>query len=128
MANSTGYVVNIEKATRDNAYFRRVLHTAENSQLVVMSLQPGEEIGLEVHPELDQFIRVEEGSGQVVLDGEEHNIATDWAVVIPAGTRHNVVNTSGSEMLRLYTIYSPPQHPAGTVHATRAEALAAEHH
>jgi len=128
VANSTGYVVNIEKATRDNAYFRRVLHTAENSQLVVMSLQPGEEIGLEVHPELDQFIRVEEGSGQVVLDGEEHNIATDWAVVIPAGTRHNVVNTSGSEMLRLYTIYSPPQHPAGTVHATRAEALAAEHH
>jgi mannose-6-phosphate isomerase-like protein (cupin superfamily) len=123
----SGYVVNIEKATKDNRNFRRVLNTAENSQLVVMTLQPGEDIGLEVHPHLDQFIRIEEGAGQVVLDGVTHNVAADWAVVIPAGTRHNVINTSGSEMLKLYTIYSPPQHPDGTVHVTKDEALAAEH-
>jgi len=122
-----GYVVNIEKATRDNRNFRRVLHTAENSQLVVMSLQPGEDIGLEVHPHLDQFIRIEEGVAQVVLDGVTHNVAADWAVVIPAGTEHNVINTSGAEALKLYTIYSPPQHPDSTVHVDKAAALAAEH-
>jgi mannose-6-phosphate isomerase-like protein (cupin superfamily) len=123
----SGYVVNIEKATKDNSLFRRVLYTAENSQLVVMAIQPGEEIGMEVHPNLDQFIRIEEGSGQVVLDGVSHNVSADWAMVIPAGTQHNVVNTSGSQMLKLYTVYSPPQHPEDTVHATKAEADAAEH-
>jgi mannose-6-phosphate isomerase-like protein (cupin superfamily) len=121
----SGYVVNIEKATSDNEFFRRVLYTAENSQLVVMSLRPGEEIGMEVHPELDQFIRIEEGAGKVILDGVDYNVADDWAVVIPAGTRHNVIN-SGSGPLKLYTIYSPPQHPPETVHPTRREAMAAD--
>ncbi len=121
-----GYVTDIEKATESNEYFRKVLFTAGHSQLVVMCLQPGEEIGMEVHPNLDQFIRIEEGKGKAILDGEEHDIEDDWAVVIPAGTRHNIVNTSQTEKLQLYTIYSPPQHPDGTIHRTKAEADAAE--
>ena len=121
-----GYVVNIEQETLQNGNFRKVLHTAGNSQLVVMSLKPGEEIGLETH-DLDQFIRFEQGEGKVILDGEEHKIQDDWAVVIPAGTRHNVINTSSGQDLKLYTIYSPPEHPAGTVHKTKSEAMAAEH-
>lgn len=123
----SGFVVNIEKSTTDNDCFRRVLYTAENSQLVVMTLKAGEEIGMEVHPELDQFIRVEEGAGKVILDGVDYDLSEDWAVVIPAGTKHNVINTSGAGPLRLYTIYSPPQHPPETVHVTKADALAAEH-
>jgi mannose-6-phosphate isomerase-like protein (cupin superfamily) len=122
-----GYVTNIEKATKDNGYFRQVLFTAKHSQLVVMTLQPKEEIGLEVHPNLDQFIRIEEGEGIAVLDGKEHGIQADWAVVIPAGTEHNIINTSAGKQLKLYTIYSPPQHPEGTVHKTKAEAEVAEH-
>ena len=122
-----GYVANIEQETLDNENFRRVLSTAGNSQLVVMSLLPGEEIGMEVH-DLDQFIRFEAGTAKVVLDGEEHEVSGDWAVVIPAGTNHNVINISDSEKLKLYTIYSPPEHPAGTVHVTKAEAMAAEAH
>ena len=121
-----GYVVNIEDETLKNENFRKVLNTANNSQLVVMSLLPSEEIGMEVH-HLDQFIRFETGEGKVILDGEEHKIGADWAVVIPAGTRHNVINTSVSEKMKLYTVYSPPEHPAGTVHATKGEADAAEH-
>lgn len=121
-----GYVANIEQETLDNENFRRVLNTAGTSQLVVMSLLPGEEIGMEVH-DLDQFIRFEAGTAKVILDGEEHEVGADWAVVIPAGTNHNVINVSDSEKLKLYTIYSPPEHPAGTVHATKAEAMAAEH-
>ena len=121
-----GYVANIEQETLDNENFRRVLNTAGTSQLVVMSLLPGEEIGMEVH-DLDQFIRFEAGTAKVVLDGEEHEVGADWAVVIPAGTNHNVINISDSEKLKLYTIYSPPEHPAGTVHVTKAEAMAAEH-
>jgi mannose-6-phosphate isomerase-like protein (cupin superfamily) len=121
------FVANIEKETLQNKNFRRVLHTAKHSQLVVMTLAPGEDIGMEVHENLDQFIRFEEGSARVILDGEEHNVGADWVVVIPAGTRHNVINTSSSGELKLYTIYSPPQHPAGTVHVTRADAMAAEH-
>jgi mannose-6-phosphate isomerase-like protein (cupin superfamily) len=123
----SGYVINIEKETLQNDNFRKVLHTAGHSQLVVMSLLPGEEIGEEVH-HLDQFIRLEAGQGKFVLDGREYDVAADWAVVIPEGTRHNVINTSGSEKLKLYSIYSPPEHAAGTVHATRAEAVAAEEH
>ena len=123
----SGYVTNIEKETLDNENFRKVLFTAKNSQLVVMSLAPGEEIGEEVH-DLDQFIRVESGEAVAILDGEESSIKDDWAVVIPAGTRHNIVNTSGTAKLKLYTIYSPPEHPEGTVHKTKAEADAAEHH
>jgi mannose-6-phosphate isomerase-like protein (cupin superfamily) len=115
-----GYVTNIEKATKDNGNFRKVLYTAKNSQLVVMSLNPGEEIGEEVHG-LDQFLRIEQGTGKAVLDGVEHDIAAEWAVVVPAGTRHNIINTSQEEM-KLYTIYSPPEHKDGTVHATKADA------
>lgn len=122
-----GYVVNIENETLDNDNFRKVLHTAQHSQLVVMSLLPGEEIGSEMH-RLDQFIRVESGECVAILDGEENRLQTDWAVVVPAGTRHNIINTSTTRKLKLYTIYSPPEHAPGTVHRTRAEAVAAEHH
>src|SRR5210317_534828 len=105
-----GYVINIEKATMQNDNFRKVLNTAQHSQLVVMSLLPGEEIGTEVH-DLDQFIRFESGRGKVILDGKEHEVEDDWAVVIPAGVEHNVINTSDSEKMKLYSIYSPPEHP-----------------
>ena len=115
-----GYVINIEKATLENDNFRKVLHTAGHSQLVVMSLLPGEDIGSEVH-ELDQFIRFESGRGKVVLDGKEYEVEDDWAVVIPAGVEHNVINTSDSEQMKLYSIYSPPEHPEGTVHPTKAD-------
>ncbi len=123
----TGYVGNIEKATLDNSYFRQVLFTGRNSQLVVMCLQPGEEIGNEVHPNVDQFFRIEEGSARFVFNGrEEHVVGDGGAVVVPAGTYHNVINTSSGGLLKLYTIYSPPNHPDGTVHKTKAEAEAAE--
>jgi mannose-6-phosphate isomerase-like protein (cupin superfamily) len=121
----SGYVVNIENETLDNENFRRVLHTAQHSQLVVMSLLPGEEIGSEVH-DLDQFIRVESGEGVAVLDGEQSILHANWAVVVPAGTRHNIINASLTRKLKLYTIYSPPEHTPGTVHRTRDEALMAE--
>ncbi|MGD9055821.1 MAG: cupin domain-containing protein [Desulfobacterales bacterium] len=115
-----GFVINIEKATMENDNFRKVLNTAENSQLVVMSLLPGEDIGSEVH-DLDQFIRFESGRGKVILDGKEYEVEDDWAVVIPAGVEHNVINTSGNEKMKLYSIYSPPEHPEGTVHPTKAD-------
>ena len=114
-----GYVTNIEKATLENENYRKVLYTAKNSQLVLMTIQPGDEIGLETH-ELDQFIRIEAGKATVTLDDVEHIMEDDWAVVIPAGTEHNVVNT-GDAPLRLYSIYSPPEHKDGTVHATKAD-------
>ncbi|MEK7611130.1 MAG: cupin domain-containing protein [Patescibacteria group bacterium] len=119
-----GYVGNIEEKTLGNDYFREVLFTAPHSQLVVMALQPGEEIGMETHPEHDQFFRFESGHGEVVLDGEKSLVSNGFAVVIPAGTEHNVVNT-GSEVMKLYTIYSPAEHKDGTVHRTMTEALAA---
>ena len=115
-----GFLINIEKATLQNDNFRKVLNTAQNSQLVVMSLLPGEDIGTEVH-DLDQFIRIESGKGKVILDGQEHAVEDDWAVVIPAGVEHNVINTSDSEKMKLYSIYSPPEHPEGTVHPTKAD-------
>ena len=126
----TGYSTDIEKATEQNEYFRQVLYTGPNSQLVVMTLQPGEDIGQERHDTVDQFIRVESGSAVAILDGERHELESDWVVVIPAGTEHNVINTSDDEAVRLYTIYSPPNHPDGTVHRTKAEAEAYElaHH
>lgn len=114
-----GYVTNIEETTKENSDYRRVLYTAKNSQLVLMSLQPGEEIGEEVH-DLDQFIRLESGEGKAILDGAEHNVSAEWALVIPAGMRHNVINT-GSGPLKLYTIYSPPEHQDGTVQPTKAD-------
>jgi len=125
----TGYVGSIEKATLNNSYFRQVLFTAKHSQLVVMCLQPGEEIGNEVHPASDQFFRIEAGDVKFVFDGKEEHLAREGdAVVVPAGTYHNVINTSSTKPLKLYTIYSPAQHPEGTVHKTKAEAEAAEHH
>ncbi len=122
----TGYVGPIETKTLKNAYFRQVLFTGKHTQLVVMCLQPREEIGKEMHPAVDQFFRVEQGEGKFVLSGEEHLVRDGHAVVVPAGTYHNVVNTSKTSPLRLYTIYSPPNHPDGTVHRTKAEAEAAE--
>jgi mannose-6-phosphate isomerase-like protein (cupin superfamily) len=122
-----GYVINIEKATKKNENFRKVLYTAKNSQLVVMTLKPGEEIGEEVH-QLDQFLRIEHGTGKAVLDGVEHDIAAEWAVVVPAGTKHNVINTSQTSEMKLYTVYSPPEHKDGTVHVTKDDAEANEEH
>lgn len=125
----TGYVGHIEEVAEDNDFFRQVLFTGKHLQLVVMCLQPGEEIGNEVHPDVDQFFRIEEGKARFVFDGtEEHLVEDGDAVVVPAGTYHNVINTSSKKPLKLYTIYTPPQHPDGTVHKTKAEAEAAEHH
>ncbi len=127
----TGFVGDIEKLTEKNKYFRQVLYTGKYAQLVVMCLQPGEEIGNEVHPNVDQFFRIEEGEAKFVFNGkEEHLVHDGGAVIVPAGTFHNVINTSSMEALQLYTIYSPPNHPDGTIHKTKAEAEAAEaaHH
>lgn len=127
----TGFVGDIEKLTEKNKYFRQVLFTGKYAQLVVMSLQPGEEIGNEVHHTVDQFFRIEEGEAKFVFNGkEEHVVKSGDAVLVPAGTFHNVINNSSKEPLKLYTIYSPPNHPDGTVHKTKAEAEAAEaaHH
>lgn len=121
-----GYVGNIEETTLANTFFRQVLFTGEHSQLVVMCLKPQEEIGLEVHPNVDQFFRIEAGTGKVVLNGEEHSVKNADAILVPAGVEHNVVNTSTTEELKLYTIYSPPNHKDGTVHRTKAEASASE--
>lgn len=124
--SKVGYVDDIMRETLDNENFRRVLFTGENMQLVVMTIQPGEDIGMEVHEEHDQFIRVEQGEGKVILNGEETSVQDDYAIVIPAGAEHNVVNASESVPLKLYTLYAPPEHPKGTVHKTREEAVAAE--
>lgn len=120
----TGYVVNIEQKTEENENFREVLFTGPKSQLVVMSLLPNEDIGTEVHKNTDQFIRIEEGEGKAILNGEEHMIKENSAIVIPAGTEHNIINTSSGEKLKLYTVYSPPNHKDKTIHKTKAEALA----
>ncbi len=121
----TGYVDNIEKKTLDNNYFREVLFTGAHSQLVLMCLQPQEEIGSEVHPNVDQFFRVESGEGKIVMNGEESAVTDGFAIIVPAGTEHNFINTSADKPLKLYTIYSPANHPAGTIHKTKAEAMAA---
>jgi len=124
-----GYVGPIERTTLENSSFRQVLFTGTYAQLVVMALQPGEEIGNEVHGDVDQFFRIEAGQAKFVLnDTEEHVVGDGDAVVVPAGTHHNVINVSSDEPLKLYTIYSPPEHADGTVHKTKAEADAAEHH
>jgi mannose-6-phosphate isomerase-like protein (cupin superfamily) len=121
------YVGPIEKQTLENTYFRQVLYTGKHAQLVVMCLKPGEDIGDEVHPKVDQFFRIEKGEAKFVLDEKRERPARDGdAVVVPAGTFHNVINTSKTVALKLYTIYSPPNHPDGTVHKTKAEAEAAE--
>lgn len=119
----TGYITNIEQDTLANENFRKVLYTAPHSQLVLMSLKPGEEIGEEVH-ELDQFLRIEAGEGKAVLDGVETPITDGSAIVVPQGTRHNIINTSADKTMKLYTVYSPADHRDGTVHVTKAEAMA----
>jgi mannose-6-phosphate isomerase-like protein (cupin superfamily) len=116
-----GYVTDIERDTLENPDYRRVLFTGSHLQLVLMTLQPGEEIGLETHEEHDQFIRIEAGNGTVTLDGARRELSDGVAVVIPAGVEHNVINTSADEPLRLYTLYSPPEHPDGTVHRTKRD-------
>jgi len=122
----SGYVDNIEEKTKVNSYFRQVLFTGKNCQLVVMSLKPNEDIGMEVHNNVDQFFRFEQGQGKVVIDGQESVVGDGVAVVVPAGAQHNIINTSSSEDLKLYTVYSPPNHPDGTVHQTKDEAMVAE--
>ena len=127
-----GWVADIERATLDNETFRTVVFTGEHAQLTLMCLRPGEDIGRERHAHLDQFLRVEQGRGRVELGrteetvDETHEVADDWAIVVPAGIWHNLVNT-GTGDLKLYSLYAPPEHPGGTVHSTRAEAEAAEH-
>lgn len=122
-----GFVGDIEDLTEENEKFRHVLYTGKYLQLVLMSLQPGEEIGEEVHDDRDQFFRIEEGSGEIIIDGVANPVEDDIAVIVPAGAKHNVRNT-GDEPLRLYTIYGPPEHVDGTVHATKAEADASHEH
>ncbi len=118
-----GFFINIEEEALTNEAFREVLFTTERTQLVAMSLRPGEEIGREIHADADQFIRVESGQGKVILEDRELDFEGGDAVVIPAGTEHNVINTSDEFELKLYTLYAPPQHAEGTVHLTKAEAL-----
>lgn len=122
-----GFVANIEELTQENRNFRRVLYTGKHLQLVLMSLLPGEEIGDEVHETHDQFFRIEIGQGEVWIDGNHSMVKSDDAIIVPAGARHNVVNT-GDKPLRLYTIYAPPEHRDGTVHATKADAEVLEEH
>ena len=122
-----GFVTNIEGLTEKNADFRRVLYTGKHLQLVLMALVPGEEIGEEVHVDHDQFFRIESGNGEVVIDGRRTKIGEDDAIVVPAGARHNVVNT-GTVPLKLYTVYGPPDHRDGIIRATKAEAEATEEH
>lgn len=124
----TGYADNIEEKTLANEYFREVLYTGTYAQLVVMCLKAGEEIGMEVHKTVDQFFRFENGEGKVIINGEEHLVKNGSAVIVPAGSEHNVINTSQTDSLKLYTIYSPPNHPPGTIHKNKAEAMAGEEH
>jgi mannose-6-phosphate isomerase-like protein (cupin superfamily) len=121
-----GFVDNIEEKTLANSFFREVLFTGKYCQLVVMSLLPNEEIGMEVHPNVDQFFRIEKGQGKVIMNGEENMIKDGSAIIVPAGTEHNVINTSSTEALKLYTVYSPPNHPDKKIHKTKAEAMADE--
>ena len=121
------FAEDIEKLTLENDDFRRVLYTGKNIQLVLMTIQPGEDIGEEVHKDRDQFFRFEAGVGEVVIDGVANRVKADHGVIVPAGARHNVVNT-GSEPLRLYTIYGPPEHLEGTVEKTKADADASHEH
>ena len=126
--NMTGYVDKIEEITEANSNFRKVVFTGKHSQLVVMSIKPGEDIGKEVHDNVDQFFRIEEGVGEIEINGEKTQVSDGFGIVVPAGAEHNLSNTSESEDLKLYTIYSPANHPEGTIHVTREEAMEAEEH
>jgi mannose-6-phosphate isomerase-like protein (cupin superfamily) len=123
-----GYVGKIEEETLANSYFRKVIFTGKHAQLVLMCLKPGEEIGMEVHETVDQFFRLEKGEAKFILNDEEHIVGNAGAVIVPAGTNHNVINNSQTEELKLYTVYSPPNHKDGTIHKTKAEAMASEEH
>ncbi|MEI6581166.1 MAG: cupin domain-containing protein [bacterium] len=123
-----GYKTNIEKDSKDNENFRKVLYTAKYSQLVLMSLLPKEEIGFEIHPDRDQFFRFEEGVGKIFIDESEYDVKDGDVAIVPAGARHNVVNTSSDEKLKLYTIYSPAEHMDGVIRKTKQEAEAQEEH
>jgi mannose-6-phosphate isomerase-like protein (cupin superfamily) len=121
-----GFSTNIEEATLENTNFRKVLYTSKHSQLVLMSLKPGEDIGMEVHEENDQFFRFEKGQGKCIIDGNEYDVGDGVAVVVPTGAKHNIINTSKTDYLKLYTIYSPPHHKNGIMRATKEEAEANE--
>lgn len=122
-----GFVGDIEELTESNSNFRRVVYTGKQLQLVLMSLRPGEEIGEETHRDRDQFFRVEKGRGEVWIDGHKTAIKGDFGIVVPAGARHNIRNT-GEKPMRLYTLYGPPEHAEGTIHATKAEAMTSKEH
>ena len=122
-----GFIDNIEKRTEDNRAFRRVLYTGKHMQLVLMSLQPGEDIGEEIHDEVDQFFRIEKGEGEVLIDGRTTKVESAMAIIVPAGARHNIRNT-GEKPLHLYTLYAPPEHEDGTVQVTKADADASREH
>lgn len=117
-----GFVANIEELTEGNSNFRKVLYTSKHTQLVVMMIPQNGEIGEEVHPDNDQFFRVEEGEGKVIIDGNEQIFSDGFAIVVPAGAKHNVINTSSDKALKVYTLYSPPHHKDGTIHVTKEEA------
>ncbi len=121
-----GFITNIEKETLENNFFRKVLYTSKHGQIVVMSLLPKEEIGMEVHKTVDQFFRVDSGEGKLIIDGEEAEISNGFAFLVPAGSQHNVINTSADAPLKLYTIYMPPNHKDGVIHKTKADAEVAE--
>jgi len=122
----SGFSTNLEKDTLANIYFRKVIYTAPHSQLVLMCLQPSEDIGMEVHEKEDQFFRVEKGRGKAILDGVEYKLNDGSCIVIPAGTKHNIINVSNSEQLKVYTIYSPAHHPDRRLNITKADAIAQE--
>ena len=121
------YIANIEEETLANDYFRKVIYTDERLQLVLMAIQPNENIPKEVH-QLDQFIRIERGEGKAILNGTELALKDGSVIIVPKGTEHEIINTSSTDVLKLYTIYTPPEHPDGTIHKTRAEAIEAEAH
>ena len=123
-----GFIINLEKETMNNTDFRRVLYTGRFSQLVFMSLKAGEEIGEETHDNVDQFFRFEGGEGKVIIDNVEHKVADGIGVIVPAGAKHNVLNTSQTQELKLYTIYSPPEHQDKVVRHTKQDALSSEEH
>lgn len=122
-----GYVINLEKAAVENTDFRKVLYTAKNMQLVLMNLRPGEDIGEEIH-QLDQFIRIESGEGKVILDEGVYMVSDGFSIIIPAGTKHNLINTSSSKSLKMYTLYAPPNHLDGTIHKTKTDAEKDDEH
>lgn len=125
----TPYVNNIEKETLENEFFRKEVFTGEHLQMTVMSLLPGEDIGAEVHNNIDQFLRIEQGTGRAIIGDQEYDVEDDFVIIIPAGMNHNVINT-GEIAMKLYSIYTPAEHPKGTIHKDKAEAVAAEalHH